>query len=249
MISVNGVKIPEEAVAGEMQHHPSASREEAAQRAATALVLRELLLQRARDREIAGADEEQLIENLIALEVLVPEPRDDEIERYYRRNSLKFMTSPLYEAAHIFFPAREGAAEERARAKASAEALLATVTAEPGRFAELARAFSACSSKENGGSLGQVGKGDTNPELERAFATMDEGAIALVASRHGFHVVRLDRRLPAREVPLEMARDWIARHLREASTRRATAQYLQLLAARAKISGVELAAADSPLVQ
>ena len=94
-----------------------------------------------------------------------------------------------------------------------------------------------------------VRKGDTNAEVERALATMDVGGIELVRSRHGFHVLRLDDRAPATELPLEQARGWIAEHLQKSSKRRAIAQYLQLLAAGAKITGVELAAADSPLVQ
>jgi peptidyl-prolyl cis-trans isomerase C len=78
---------------------------------------------------------------------------------------------------------------------------------------------------------------------------MDVGSIVLVRSRHGYHVLRLDDRAPAAELPLEQARNWIAGHLKKTSKRRAIAQYLQLLAATAKIEGVELAAADSPLVQ
>jgi peptidyl-prolyl cis-trans isomerase C len=127
--------------------------------------------------------------------------------------------------------------------------VFADVTANPGRFTDFARAHSACSSKEKGGSLGLVRKGDTNPEVERALATMDVGSIVLVRSRHGYHVLRLDDRAPAAELPLEQARNWIAGHLKKTSKRRAIAQYLQLLAATAKIEGVELAAADSPLVQ
>jgi len=249
MISVNGTVIEDDAVAREMQHHPAANREEAEREAATALVIRELLLQRVHDRDIAGADEEQRITNLVDLEVRVPDPTTEEIARYYRRNTLRFMTPPLYEAAHIFFPAREGDDEARSAALAKAEAVHSQVLKEPKRFAELARAHSACSSKEQGGSLGQVTKGDTNPELERAMATMDEGSVTLVRSRHGFHILRLERRIAGKQLPLESVSDWIAAHLRKSSKRRAVAQYLQLLAAGARIEGVELAAADSPLVQ
>ena len=92
-------------------------------------------------------------------------------------------------------------------------------------------------------------KGDTNPEVERALATMEVGSITLVRSRHGYHVLRLDDRAPATELPLEQAKGWIAEHLKKTSRRRAIAQYLQLLTARAKIQGIDLAAADSPLVQ
>ena len=249
MIRVNGVKIAGDAVAREMQHHPAPSRGEAERQAATALVVRELLLQRVREREIGGATEDERIANLIEAEIKVPEPTDEEIARYYRRNGLQFTSPALYRAAHIFFPARASNEKASAKAKAKSEAVFAEVTADPGRFADLARAHSACSSKEQGGSLGLVRKGDTNAEVERALATMDVGAITLVRSRHGYHVLRLDDRAPAAELPLEQARGWIAGHLKKTSKRRAIAQYLQLLAAGAKIEGVELAAADSPLVQ
>lgn len=249
MITVNGVTISEAAVARELQHHPAGSREEAARLAATALVLRTLLSQRAREREIAGADEEQRIANLIDLEVRVPEPTSDEVARYYRRNALRFMTPPLWEAAHIFFPARSGDAGAREQARAKAESVLAEAQAHPKRFAELAKGHSACSSKDQGGFLGQVTKGDTNAELERALATVDEGSITLVPSRHGFHILRLDRRAAGKQLPLEQVGAWIEDHLRKTSKRRAIAQYLQLVTAGATIEGIELAAADSPLVQ
>jgi peptidyl-prolyl cis-trans isomerase C len=126
---------------------------------------------------------------------------------------------------------------------------LVEVETSPRNFSKLAKAHSDCSSKVEGGSLGQVTKGDTNPELERAMAAMDVGSIRLVESRHGFHVLRLDRRVAAKQLPLEQARPSIENRLSTASKRRAVAQYLQLLAADAAIDGIELAAADSPLVQ
>lgn len=249
MISVNGIAIDPDAIGREMQHHPAENRDQAERQAATALVVRELLVQRARQRGIAGASEDERIANLVEQEVRNPEPTDEEIARYYRRNTLRFMTSPLYEAAHIFFPAPQENEIARAESKAKAEALFAEIECNPRRFAELAKAHSACSSKDQGGSLGQVTKGDTNPELERAMATMDTGTHRVVESRHGFHVLRLDRRVAARQLPLEQARPWIENRLRTASKRRAVSQYLQLIAAGASIEGIELAAADSPLVQ
>jgi peptidyl-prolyl cis-trans isomerase C len=249
MISVNGVAIEQDAIGREMQHHPAGSRDDAERQAATALVVRELLLQRVRQREIAGASEDDRIAHLIEQEVRIPEPTDEEIARYYRRNTLRFMTSPLYEAAHIFFPARQDDDEVRSEAKAKAEAVLSEILHNPRSFGQLAKAHSACSSKEQGGALGQVTKGDTNPELERAMAAMEVGSTRLVESRHGLHVLRLDRRVVAKQIPFEQAKPWIENRLRTGSKRRAVAQYLQLLAAGASIEGIELASADSPLVQ
>lgn len=251
MISVNGTTIGDEAVAREMQHHPADNREEAEQKAATALVIRELMLQRAASRGFAGKDEEELLANLIEAEVAVPEPTAEEVARYYRRNGLRFTTPALFEAAHIFFPAREKDAAKRAEARAKAEAVLQEVQAAPKRFGELAKMHSSCSSKDQGGVLGQVSRGDTNPELEKAMTLMEEGTIAPypVATRHGFHILRLDRKAAGKTLPLEQVDAWIRDHLRKTSKRRAIAQYLQLLAGQARIEGIDLAGADSPLVQ
>lgn len=251
MISVNGTSISSDAIAREMQHHPAGDKQEAERLAATALVVRELLLQRAASRGLAGADEEELLANLIEAEVTIPEPTPEEVARYYRRNGLRFTTPALFEAAHIFFPARESDEDRRAKARAQAEAVLQEVLAAPKRFADLARAHSSCSSKDQGGLLGQVSRGDTNPELEKALTLMEEGTIAPqpIATRHGFHILRLDRKAPGRTLPLEQVDSWIRDHLRKTSKRRAIAQYLQLLAGQAQIEGIDLAGADSPLVQ
>lgn len=99
-----------------------------------------------------------------------------------------------------------------------------------------------------GGLLGQVGRCDTSPELDRALATMNEGSVAPapMATRHGYHILRLDRRAPGRQLPLERVSGWIEDHLRKTPRRRVIAQYLPLLAGTAKISGFDVAGADSP---
>ena len=45
-------------------------------------MIRELLLQRVREREVGGATEDERIANLIDAEIKVPEPTDEEIARY-----------------------------------------------------------------------------------------------------------------------------------------------------------------------
>lgn len=250
MISVNGVVIDEESVARELQYHPGPDRGAVARRAATALVLRELLSQRARTLGIGCGDGDDF-EALIEREVTVPEPSDDEIDRYCRRNWMRLQTGFLCEAAHIFFPASPDDEDARAEAKARAETILALVTNDPASFAELARLHSACPSGAEGGALGQVGQGDTNPELERYLATMQPGTIypEPIASRHGFHILRVDRRENGRALPMETAREIVGGYLRESVRRRAVSQYLRLIAAEAEIDGLDLALPDDPLVQ
>ncbi|XSG82032.1 MAG: hypothetical protein ACPW61_13320 [Methyloligella sp. ZOD6] len=103
-ISVNGVAIPRDAIAREAQHHPAPKPFDAWQSAARALVIRELLLQRANATGISPAplkkkngrreaEEEALIRQLIEDEVKTPEPDDDACRRYYTQNQQKFRSA------------------------------------------------------------------------------------------------------------------------------------------------------------
>ena len=81
-ILVNEVEIAPAAVAAEMQYHPAPSREGAWLAAATALVIRQLLLQEAKSQgvvaeEQAGEEasaEEATIQALLEREIATPEP-------------------------------------------------------------------------------------------------------------------------------------------------------------------------------
>jgi len=115
-ISVNDVEITDDAVERELPHHAGAPVPLKA--AVEALVVREVLLQAARNKLAAQQDalraleasqaedaealvEDALIERLIELEVTSPVPTDEECETYYRKNIEQFRTGDLVEASHI----------------------------------------------------------------------------------------------------------------------------------------------------
>jgi peptidyl-prolyl cis-trans isomerase C len=113
---------------------------------------------------------------------------------------------------------------------------------EPGRFAELAAAHSACPSASAGGNLGQLTAGDTTPEFEQALLGLEPGETtnAPVETRYGLHIIRLDRCIPGRGLPFALVRERIAGYLGEQAHRLGAAQFIARLAARAAISGVDL---------
>jgi len=248
-IRVNDVEIGAAKVAEEMQYHPAPSADEAQRAAAEALVVRELLRQEARAQGFG--DGETAVEDLLEAAIATPEPDEASCRRYYESNRKRFRSPDLIEAQHILIAAAPDEAEERAKAKAKAAELARQVTADPAAFAGLAREHSDCPSKENGGHLGQIGRGSLVPELETYVFAMKAGEICPVpvASRYGWHVVHVLERADGRELPFESVRETIARYLTEASWRRAVSQYISLLAGRAAIEGVALRAAHSPLVQ
>jgi len=200
--------------------------------------VRALLLRRASELGLTPGSEDEVLERLLDLEVKTPEPTEDECRRYYERNPAKFRAGDLVEASHILFAITPRVPPGALRAKAAE--VHAIATKDPSRFAELAGQYSNCPSAAQGGSLGQIGRGDTVPEFEAAlFGDTRLGMLPdLVTTRHGFHVMLVARRIAGCAMPFEEARATIESFLRERSTERAVAQYLQILAEGA-----------SPLVQ
>ena len=118
------------------------------------------------------------------------------------------------------------------------------------RFAELALHNSACESRHQGGSLGQLSRGQTVAEFERVIWPLPEGLHPeLVESRYGWHLVRVDRRMEGRPLGFDQVKGQIRQYLLEKVTRRALRQYLQVLALETGVEGVDLELPDSPLMQ
>jgi peptidyl-prolyl cis-trans isomerase C len=260
-VSVNGVEIARDAIARETQNHPASKPIDAWQAAARALVIRELLLQEAERLGVPAdpvsdeegrreTDEEARMRGLIEQEVRVPEPDGEICLRYYQRNLHRFRSHDLYEVSHILLPVGQSEASH-AQAKECAVAVLAALREDPAVFEVLAQSHSACPSKQVGGSLGQIGPGQTVCEFENALARMEPGRIhpEAVESRYGLHIVRLDRKIEGRQLPFEIAQPLIAGYLTEHVQRTAQRQYVSLLAGHAAIEGITLDASASPLMQ
>ena len=256
IISVNEVVITPEAMAQELQYHPAESREEAVYLAAKALVIRELLQQRIAELGVslevgAGENEEEAATRLLLeREVIVPQCDEQTSLRYYENNRGRFHSAPLLAVRHILLECAPDDAEARELAHAQAEILLQRLEDFPGSFAELAVKYSACPSKAQGGSLGQISKGQTVPELERQLFTLAPGlASKPLESRYGWHVVSVDQRIEGMPLPYEAVSTAIHTQLQQGVWQKALVQYLQTLIGAADVRGIHLQGADSPLVQ
>jgi len=261
-ISVNGIAIPRAAIARETQNHPASKPIEAWLAAARALVVRELLLQQARRLGIAPepieddegrreTDEEALVRAVVAREVVTPRADQAACRRYFDMNRARFRTPDLYEVRHILLSAPPGDRAARQAARQRAEAIIAALRHGPAAFGDIARTESACPSGKTGGSLGQIGPGQTVPEFEQALPSQPVGEVAPapIESRYGFHVIAVERRVAGRELPFEMMETRIAAWLDEKVRRTAIRQYIGILAGHAEITGIALDASATPLVQ
>jgi peptidyl-prolyl cis-trans isomerase C len=255
-LRVNGVIIPRDEIAREAQNHPAPTPAEAFGAACRALAIRELLLQEAKrlslkwspledDRARRETDCDAMIRALIEQEVATPQPDDASCRKYYENNCARFSSSPIWEAAHILFGASRHDRKAYAAMTEMAQITFEILTKDPRRFSELARMHSSCSSAAQDGNLGQISRGQTTPEFESALAALLPGQISPpIASRYGFHIIRLDRYVPGRTLPYEAVAERISSYLVDALRQRTIAQYIARLVSRSRISGIVLSNAE-----
>lgn len=192
---------------------------------------------------------ERAIEALLEREVVTPNPTEEECRRYYDAHPREFDSGDLVHARHILFQVTASVRIPEIRARA--EQTLNELLREPERFAAVAAEMSNCPSGQHGGNLGQIGRGDTVPEFEKAiFRLAPTGLLReLVKTRHGFHIVTIDQRIPGKRLPFDVVRDAIAERLRAMVEEKALRQYISVLAGKADIQGADLNGTEIPLVQ
>lgn len=250
-VYVGDTLIHEDDIAREMQHHPAEELAEAWHEAAKSLVIRELLLQHAGRLNLDNIeDEEDRIARVLELELNVPDPSEQDCERFYAANPGRFSSPTIMAVSHILLAAAPDDIEERMRQEEAGRQLLSALLDGRSQFNELAKQYSACESRHQGGSLGQISKGQTVEEFERPVLSLTEGLNPeLVETRYGWHIVRVDQRIDGEQLPYEHVKPQIRQYLSESVTRRAFRQYLQVLAVETGIEGVDLELPDSPLMQ
>jgi len=254
---VNGETIPQSAVAAETQHHsaPKGKPGIAWRKAAKALVVRTVLLQEARRRDLTAepaevgpgrfeTDEEALIRGLLEADVVVPEPGDDAVLAEWSRDPSRFRSPPLWEVSHILCACDPRDQAAKAKARTRAVVIAAQAVKDPRSFARLAAENSDCGSKSSGGALGQLNPGETVPEFETVLHGLDEGAITPdpVLTRYGFHIIKMDAVAKGAPLPYDTVRPKIVEAMEKAAWTREAKGVVDRLLSSAQIIGVDLTA-------
>ena len=119
---------------------------------------------------------------------------DKEAREFYDANPDKFMGEATVNASHILVETREKALE-----------VLGKIKSGEMTFENAAQAYSSCPSKDNGGNLGDFGKGQMVPEFDTAVFAMQVGEITEepVATQFGFHLIKLNSKTEAELTPYE----------------------------------------------
>lgn len=167
--------------------------------------------------------EKQLAEDEWIRRAIVPEVHigDPEVESYYRNHADQFQTPETYDVAHIFvaslapdpeqLPEEPGLRQKAERlqklldqdALAKAERVLQRLTAQED-FSSLAEELSEDEgSRNSGGQLGSVVAEDLPPKVAAAVKQLQPGQLSgIVRSTYGYHILKLNKKIPAGRVAL-----------------------------------------------
>lgn len=246
-IRVNGQLIDETELARELQYHQASSFPQAVQQAGQALVIRRLLLSELPDD--SSINEEDAVASLVEKNSATPEPSESDCRRYFEQNRERFKTETLIELDHILLAAPKDDVGARVVAEEKAKEVIAILEATPGAFMELVEEYSVCPSKKTGGSLGQIGKGQTVIEFEQQVMRLPEGfSTQPIETRYGFHVVRVNRKIEGKLLEYEMVCEKVKHYLTQKASQLTIQAYIQSLVEKADIDGIHIGFSDENIV-
>ncbi|HEX5759419.1 MAG TPA: peptidylprolyl isomerase [Thermoanaerobaculia bacterium] len=188
------------------------------------------LLDRARQEFLV----QKYVETKVAPKVAVT---DEAAKAFYDQNQERMKTPEQLHLRHILVSVEPTATpEDKQKAKTEADAVLAKVKA-GGDFAALAKEHSDDpGSKEKGGDLGWIAKGQTvEPFEQAALALKDQEVSGVVETRFGHHVIQRLETRPAGLLPFPEVKERIVQFLKQRDTQQALQAEVQVLRTKGKV--------------
>lgn len=141
--------------------------------------------------QLAQIKEQLLMEYAVTKCVEGVKVKEEDVKAYYEAHKDDLNAEETVNASHILVDSEEQANQILADIKAG------TIT-----FEDAAKQYSSCPSKEQGGNLGDFGKGQMVPEFDQAVFSMEVGELAgPVKTQFGYHLIRLNSKNEAAEIP------------------------------------------------
>lgn len=164
------------------------------------------------------------------------EATEEEAKTFYEANPEQFAKEENVTASHILISVDEGAtAEDKAAKRAELEDVRKKIV-EGADFAEMAKQHSTCPSKEQGGSLGEFGRGRMVPEFEQAAFSQEIGAVGdIVETQFGFHIIKVTEHSDGGATPFDEVKDQLTRYLTAQKQQEAARTYVDDLMKSADI--------------
>ena len=157
---------------------------------------------------------------------------DAEVHRFYMDNPDKFHRPEQLRLRHIVVKvAKEASAAERAQKRLHIEKILQQVRA-GGDFAQLARLHSEAPTKQWGGEMDPVGRGQLTQALEDAAFALTPGEVSdVLLTPEGFQILKLEGRSEALTISEDEARARVRKYLQEIKAMQAVTREAERLRA------------------
>ena len=134
--------------------------------------------------QLAKVKDDLLVNYAVSKTLASVRVTEEEIQKYYAENPDDFRSEKAVNASHILV------ADE-----AEARDILAKIQAGEITFEDAAKAHSSCPSSQQGGNLGDFGRGQMVPEFDTACFEMAEGEVrGPVKTQFGYHIIRLNKK-------------------------------------------------------
>ncbi len=118
---------------------------------------------------------------------------DEDAKKFYDENKDTLLSGETVTASHILVDSEDKAKE-----------ILADIKEGKISFADAAKEYSSCPSSQNGGSLGEFGRGQMVPEFDTAVFSMEVGEITgPVKTQFGYHLIELNSKNASKEIAFE----------------------------------------------
>ncbi|MEO8503260.1 MAG: peptidylprolyl isomerase [Acidobacteriota bacterium] len=185
-----------------------------------------------------GIRENLSIRNLVTTKIApTVTVSDADQQKFYDDNPQRMQRPEQMQLSHILISYPPNATDaDKAATKKKAEGILAKIKA-GGDMTQLAKENSDDpGSKEQGGELGWISKGQTLPEFETAAFALKPGETSgLVDAEYGVHIIRAKDHRPAGKVSFAEAKEQIASFLHERAMSATLRDHVTALRAKAKV--------------
>jgi parvulin-like peptidyl-prolyl isomerase len=159
-------------------------------------------------------------------------PREDltdkELRERYEREKEHYRLPERSKLREIVILRPDGALAAEAAQKHAGD--IAQQARSGAEFSKLAQTYSEAGSKDKGGDLGEVARGELLPDLDKAVFNATAGSvIGPISTKSGWHILKVEQRLPSEVPAFESVKDRLRKDASDETWGRDYRAYIQRL--------------------